>query len=153
MNPYEKLNLIEKECSKPGWFGDYEPSDPISKKTIQTTKKILNNISSPIEPEIFPTPLGTIQIEFEYENTYLEFEIIDTCGMGCILSWFSVINNEEHSGTIDIKNYDKMNDMIYNTFGGLEWVERKDERFLGMSPLLFIFIFISIIIILLNIGW
>lgn len=55
---------------KDGWNGENAKKFDID--FVNEIEEIVLNLEN--EPEIYPTPNGTIQIEYEEENKYLEFE-------------------------------------------------------------------------------
>ena len=66
----EKLNMIEN--LKPGWNGHDAPD--FGKELIEKVKRILLELY--IQPEIFPTALQTIQLEFDNSrHDHMEIEI------------------------------------------------------------------------------
>lgn len=66
----EKLSEIEN--FKENWDGHSAPA--FSKKLINKVKVIIDN--STIQPEIFPTALGTIQLEYDNSRKdHMEIEI------------------------------------------------------------------------------
>lgn len=52
---------------------DSENGLPFSDKHIEKVKAIIEEL--PIQPKIFPTGRGSIQLEYENQGIYLEFEI------------------------------------------------------------------------------
>lgn len=116
-----KLDLIKKECSKSNW--NLYDAKPISNKLIREAKRVMRNFD--ITPEVFPTGRSTIQFEFEYMNVYLEFELIRISKRKFILEWFRIVNNKEEEGVISSRDYNKMNNIVYDTFGGLEFIHRR----------------------------
>lgn len=66
----EKLEVIAK--LKEGWNGNGAPS--FSKGFIRDVKKLLEELA--IQPEVFPTALGTIQLEYDNQRRdHMEIEI------------------------------------------------------------------------------
>ncbi len=65
---------------------------PLPDSTIFSAKNLIRNLF--FQPEIFPTPDGTIQIEYEKDNgDYLEFQFD---GEGTCEVFKSTDNNEEY---------------------------------------------------------
>jgi len=56
-----------------GW--DSEMGLPFSAEHIEKVKTIIKEL--PTQPQIFPTGRGSIQLEYETDNQYLEFEIYE----------------------------------------------------------------------------
>lgn len=109
---YKNKNDLECiENLRPGWNG-YN-ADPISKKVIENIKLILDNlINVDIEMKIFPTEEGSIQLEWEADDKYLEIEVYET--KACI--YYSI--KKKHNGvTINLTNYKYMNSIIEKLFG------------------------------------
>ena len=66
----EKLRIISS--LKDGWNGNGAPA--FSEALIEKTEELLNNLT--IQPEIFPTALGTIQMEYDNQRRdHMEIEI------------------------------------------------------------------------------
>ena len=64
--------LSDIKCLEKDWNG-YE-AEPIDKIIIDKAEYIIKNIC--IQPQIFPTGRGSIQLQYEHEDkSYLEFEI------------------------------------------------------------------------------
>ena len=65
----KKLNVISKLHDNWNGYG----AEPLQKKLIALTADLIRKLY--IQPEIFPTADGTIQLEFEKDNgDYLEFQ-------------------------------------------------------------------------------
>lgn len=59
---------------KPGWDGHNAPSIPFG--VIQKTRELISELS--LQPELFPTTLKTIQLEYDNsQNDHMEIEISD----------------------------------------------------------------------------
>lgn len=109
-----KLNQIKEECTKPNW--NYYDAPAIRVHDIKVAKKVFNNFIN-IIPEVFPTAKGTIRFEFEYDNIYLEFELIRTNKKEYKLEWIKMINYEGVDvGIISSRDYEKMNKLVADTF-------------------------------------
>ena len=66
----KKLDIIEK--LKPGWNGNQAPSIP--SETIRKVRELINAL--PIQPELFPTALKTIQLEYDNSrHDHMEIEV------------------------------------------------------------------------------
>ncbi|MCR5117795.1 MAG: type II toxin-antitoxin system Phd/YefM family antitoxin [Lachnospiraceae bacterium] len=67
---FKKLDIIEK--LKPGWNGNQAPAIPA--KTITKVRNLINAL--PIQPELFPTALKSIQLEYDNSrHDHMEIEI------------------------------------------------------------------------------
>lgn len=76
---------------------------------------MINNLD--VQPEIFPTTYGSIQIEYhKNDNTFLEIEI----GVGSLFQVYKVINAEETLNTV---------------FGGIKEVKEIINNFISMVNL------------------
>lgn len=76
MNSYVKEHNIEKICSidslKNNWNGNGAPA--MSSILVDTVEALINKLV--IQPEIFPTALGTIQLEYDNaRRDHMEIEI------------------------------------------------------------------------------
>lgn len=66
----KKLDIIEN--LKPGWNGNQAPAIPV--KTIKKVRELINAL--PIQPEVFPTALKTIQLEYDNSrHDHMEIEV------------------------------------------------------------------------------
>lgn len=65
--------LHEIKNLKPNW--NENGADAFSDNLIDKVKDIINKLK--LQPQIFPTGRNSIQLEFENENNYLEFEIFE----------------------------------------------------------------------------
>lgn len=82
------LNKL-KRCEElsDGWSG--ENSKTIDSNILSKAKYLIGILA--IQPDIYPTPRGTIQFEYYKNNNYLEFEIFPTG-----TKMLKVINNEPY---------------------------------------------------------
>ncbi len=71
-------------------------ANPIPKGTLDLTKEVLKELT--IQPEVFPTGVSTIQLEYEKGNNYLEIELCENS-----LSLFMI--NEKDKDSFSIKSY------------------------------------------------
>ncbi|MCH7413208.1 hypothetical protein MM213_06925 [Belliella sp. R4-6] len=81
-----------------GWNG--ENTFKFSEDLIQKVYNILSILT--FQPEIFPTGRNSIQLEFEREDNYLEFEIFEDKIIALIQ--FNEIDEEKEVEEIDILN-------------------------------------------------
>lgn len=58
---------------KAGWDG-YR-AEPISKELADFCKSLIVSLPKNKQPDVFPTPRGTVQLEYEDEERYLEIEV------------------------------------------------------------------------------
>ena len=86
-------------------------AEPLSAKLILQTKNLLCELH--IQPEIFPTAAGTIQLEYEKNNgDYLEFQLSDNSQCEC----FRTINGyEEYFYAPEIP--EAINDIVEDFYG------------------------------------
>lgn len=68
-NNLKKLDEFSK--LETGW--NCYDAKPIPKELIKQTKTVIKDLT--VQPDIFPTARESIQIEFDNEDDYLEFEI------------------------------------------------------------------------------
>ena len=96
----EKLNAIHQ--LKDNWNGNDAPA--FSKKLIKKVENLLNELM--IQPEIFPTAMGSIQ--FEYDNArrdHMEIEINETDNAEVFIVNFNGAESFETTSTLpDILN-------------------------------------------------
>jgi hypothetical protein len=75
------METLEDNLNKLDYFSglkenwDREMGLPFSNEHIEKVKDII--IKLPTQPKIFPTGRGSIQLEYEEEDLYLEFEIYE----------------------------------------------------------------------------
>lgn len=109
----KKLNLMRELCTKPNW--NLYNSSPVKVHTIKVAKKIINKLF--VVPEVFPTPDGNIQFEFEYKDIYLEFELIKTNKKQYKVKYLRMKGKEIISeGVLNSRDYKTMNKIIFDTF-------------------------------------
>ncbi len=78
---WDALMKLEKfRCYGKNWNG-YD-ADPFSDELISFVKKIIIDLD--IIPEIFPVADGSIQLEYTWDNKYLEFQVFEDKSM----SWY-----------------------------------------------------------------
>lgn len=68
------LKLKKYEKLSDGWSG--ENSKAIDSNILSKAKYLIDILA--IQPDIYPTPRGTIQFEYYKNSNYLEFEILST---------------------------------------------------------------------------
>ncbi len=69
----QKLDLFAN--LKPGWDGHNAPSIP--SEVIRKTRELIGELSQ--QPELFPTALKTIQLEYNNsQNDHMEIEVSDS---------------------------------------------------------------------------
>lgn len=109
-----KLKEIRKLCKSPNW--NLYNAKPVKSHTIKVAKKVLNNFIT--VPKVFPLPDGGIQFEFDYNNIYLEFQLIPINKKEYKLEWEAMDSNYVtlSSGIISSRDYVKMNEIILYCF-------------------------------------
>ena len=87
----EKLSIIRS--LKNGWNGNGAPS--FSSSLIDRTEELINRLN--IQPEIFPTALGTIQIEYDNSRRdHMEIEISEEDMAEIFIVYFNGMESIEH---------------------------------------------------------
>lgn len=71
---FNLLKLKKYEKLSDGWSG--ENSKAIDSEILSKANYLINTLA--IQPDIYPTPRGTIQFEYYKNSNYLEFEIFPT---------------------------------------------------------------------------
>ena len=86
-------------------------AEPIPYSTLSMAKHLIHALH--VQPEIFPTAAGTIQIEYEKDNgDYLEFQFT---GEGACEVFRCIGNNEEYFRSLD--NPEVLNSIIEDFYG------------------------------------
>ena len=86
-------------------------AEPFSTELILQAKNLLHEIH--IQPEIFPTATGTIQLEYEKDNgDYLEFQFGGNSQCEC----FRTINGYEEYFSIP-ENSEAINELVEDFYG------------------------------------
>ena len=86
-------------------------AEPIPYNTLSMAKHLIHALH--VQPEIFPTASGTIQIEYEKDNgDYLEFQFT---GEGACEVFRCIGNNEEYFRSLD--NPEALNSIIEDFYG------------------------------------
>lgn len=96
---------------KKNWNG-YD-AEPFKKEHLDKVKGIL--ITLPVQPEVFPTANGSVQLEYTLDDKYLEFEIFDN---DTIIAYQQMGNSERE---FLVNNVNEMKKAI------CELYERKDD--------------------------
>ncbi len=94
----KKLEIIQ--CLKEGWNGNGAPA--FADTLIDKVSKIINGLS--IQPEVFPTALGTIQLE--YDNSRRDHMEIEIGESGDIEVFISTYDGKELFDTISSSTKD-----------------------------------------------
>ncbi len=103
----KKLDEIEKLSQNWDKYG----AEPLSQRLINETRELLKKIY--IQPEIFPTATGNIQIEYEKENgDYLEIQL--TPEQQCEI--YIATKDNEHYEKIN-QNANEINKLVNNFYG------------------------------------
>lgn len=103
----KKLDEIEKLSQNWDEYG----AEPLSQRLINETRELLKKIY--IQPEIFPTATGNIQIEYEKENgDYLEIQL--TPEQHCEI-YIATKDNERYEKIN--KNANEINKLVNNFYG------------------------------------
>ena len=86
-------------------------AEPIPYSTLSMAKHLIHALH--VQPEIFPTAAGTIQIEYEKDNgDYLEFQFT---GEGACEVFRCIGNNEEYFHSLD--NPEALNSIVEDFYG------------------------------------
>ena len=90
---WDALMKLERfRCYEQGWNG-YD-ADPFSDKLISYVKEIIIDLD--IIPEIFPTADNSIQLEYTWDNKYLEFQVFEDKSM----SWYYEEGDTHREGVL-----------------------------------------------------
>lgn len=99
----KNLKLLESFANlEKGWNG-YD-AEPISRDLVSKVQSIVCQLQT--QPEIFPTGRKSIQLEYENEEGYLEFEIFDNFDVLAYVEQGN-IKKEEKIDLRDISNWVK----------------------------------------------
>lgn len=86
-------------------------ADPIPYNTLHRAQHLIHALY--VQPEIFPTTAGTIQIEYEKDNgDYLKFQFT---GEGACEIFRCIGNNEEYFRSTD--NLESINSIVEDFYG------------------------------------
>lgn len=101
---FEKLRQISMLGENWNGYG----AEPFSPELIIKMCRVLNNLH--IQPEIFPTALGSIQLEYEKNNgNYLEIQVTeeDKCSV------FELIDNQVKNFNVSVTELNRLVDEFY----------------------------------------
>jgi hypothetical protein len=90
------------------WNGNN--AEPISPTLIQLARNIISNLN--MTPDIFPTAQNSIQMEYEEEGKYLEFEVFTSH-----INVYYVNDDEDQTYELNTNDYARLNEAVERFYG------------------------------------